>query len=190
MAFERAWMIVKDVDFKIPSPSDKPPSYLDRDANLAFHGSQLPHWFAHENPWGPDELSEDDFVQSIKDEMRRRKGELVMAPYMDYKVGDFGDALEDFEGGGFLTPHHDKEAVLGELERASLVRALMGAGIVDRREMSDAIDEADNAMSRGWYSPGHTQVSGPPPERSDWDDTPQKRAWLTTQLGRDGMEEY
>lgn len=237
MAFERAWMIVKDVDFRLPRPTDSVPSFLDPDANLAFHGSKIPHSWNWDNPYGQNPAinpvtgkewenpeidpltgekwpNKEDFWSSIGWEMAFRAaregrkaptelkvgddvqwsgdGEFVLPPpYMDYEVGDFGDALEDFKpAGSFLTRHHGDEQVLDELERAGLVRALNDAGIVGRKEMTDAIEEVDNASRRGWYSQGHTQVSGPPPKRSDWDDTPQKRAWLTTQLGRDEMEEY
>jgi len=210
MVFERAWAVAKGVDFRLPSPSDKPPSYLDRDANLAFHGSRLPNWYAHENPWGDDELSPEDFAQSITDELRRRKGELVMAPHMDYEVGDFGDALEDFTSGGFFERRDERDSVLLELERAGMVRALMDAGIVNRREISDALDETTFASGRGKWSPGQIQIGGPPvfprqtyrhgPYGTEYAQDqnerhrlqreheakypePQRRGWLTTQLG-------
>ena len=42
MVFEQAWSIVKDVDFRIPRPSDPPAKYTEPNAVLAFHGSKIP----------------------------------------------------------------------------------------------------------------------------------------------------
>ena len=42
MAFEQAWSIVKDVDFKIPRPVDPPAKYTEPNAVLAFAGSKIP----------------------------------------------------------------------------------------------------------------------------------------------------
>ena len=260
MVFEQAWSIVKDVDFKIPRPTDAAPTYLDQDANLAFRGSAIPHWWNWENPHGQrddinpvtgkewenphvDEFgtkwpNRDDFSASIAWEMAFRaakegrkipksieigrgemggfeipiKDEFILPPpYMDYEVGDFGEDMHEGKDAGLLlSRHHGLENVRDEIERASLVRALMDAGIVDRKEISDALDEASYASGRGVWSSDQKQVGGPPmfPQQTyrqgphgteDAQDQneryrlqeehekkypePQGRLWLTTQLG-------
>lgn len=276
MVFEQAWNIVKDVDFRIPKPTGKPPSYTDEDANLAFRGSKIPNWWNWDNPHGqnpainpvtgkeweehvidPDTGEKwptaDDFWDAIAWEIAfkagkeggkaptelsvgddvmwtdsnqfgptgKRGGAFVVAPpYMDYKVGDFGEALEDFDDANFK-PFGDriirdsKDTVFDELERASIVRAVMDAGLVSRREIETALDETSYADARGWRSRGQVQVSGPPlfPEQTyrrgpegiteyaqDQNERfrlqqeheakypePQRRGWLTTQLGGRGL---
>jgi len=52
--FSKAWDFVKDVDFKLPSPIGRPPSYLDEDANLAFRGSRIPHFSSFMYPFDSD----------------------------------------------------------------------------------------------------------------------------------------
>lgn len=52
--FSKAWDLVKDVDFKIPSPIGRPPSYFDEDANLAFRGSRIPHFSSFMYPFDSD----------------------------------------------------------------------------------------------------------------------------------------
>jgi len=42
MIFEKAWDVAKDVDFRMPLPLEKPPSWIDADANLAISGSLIP----------------------------------------------------------------------------------------------------------------------------------------------------
>ena len=42
MIFEKAWGVAKDVDFRMPLPLEKPPSWIDADANLAISGSLIP----------------------------------------------------------------------------------------------------------------------------------------------------
>jgi len=265
MAFERAWNVVKDVDFRIPRPADPVPSFLDPDANLAFRGSKIPHSWNWDNPYGRNPAinpvtgkewenpvidpvtgekwpNRDDFWESVAWEAAFRAaregrkapteikvgddvqwsgdGDFVLPPpYMDYEVGDFGDALEDFKTANhFISRHHGDQQVLDELERASLVRALNDAGIVGRKEMTDAIEEAWFADARGTRSPKQVQVSGPPlfPEQTyrigpegiieyaqDQRERarlereheakypePQRRGWLTTQLGGPEEDEY
>ncbi len=221
MAFEQAWSIVKDVDFKIPRPGDAAPTYLDQDANLAFRGSAIPHWWNWENPHGQrddinpvtgkewenphvDEFgmkwpNRDDFLASIAWEMAFRaakegrkipksigigrgepggfeipvKDEFILPPpYIDYEVGDFGEDMhEGEEAKGFLTGHQGIEGVIDEVERASLVRALMEAGIVGEEEIETALDEASFADTRGTF---HTEQS----KRLD-----SGRGSMTTQIG-------
>ncbi|MGB0164885.1 MAG: hypothetical protein ACPF9I_05700 [Candidatus Thalassarchaeaceae archaeon] len=52
--FNEAWNLIKDVDFKIPSPIGRPPSYFDEDANLAFRGSRIPHFSSFMYPFDSD----------------------------------------------------------------------------------------------------------------------------------------
>ena len=52
--FSKAWDLVKDVDFKIPSPIGRPPSYFDEVANLAFRGSRIPHFSGFMYPFDSD----------------------------------------------------------------------------------------------------------------------------------------
>lgn len=124
MVFEQAWSIVKDVDFRIPTPAKPATKYTEPNAVLAFHGSKTP-------------LSR--IPQDTMDEWQS-------------EVGDFGVGMhEGEEARGFLTRHQGIEEVMNELERASLVRAFMEAGIVGERELEDALDEVSFANSRGEY---------------------------------------
>ncbi len=259
MVFERAWAVVKDVDFRLPRPTDSVPSFLDPDANLAFRGSKIPHSWNWDNPYGRNFAinpvtgkqwenpvidpngslwpNKNDFWESVAWEAAFRAaregrkapteikvgddvqwsgdGDFVLPPpYMDYEVGDFGERMEDFTPGSF----YPGQQVLNELERAGLVRALNDAGIVGRKEMTDAIEEAGYADERGTLSGKQVQVSGPPlfPEQTyrrgpegiteyaqDQNERfrlqqeheakypePQRRGWLTTQLGGPEEDEY
>ena len=55
-AFNRAWDLVKDVDFKLPKATDGPPTYTDKDAQLAFRGSRIPHWSNYLQPFSDDPM--------------------------------------------------------------------------------------------------------------------------------------
>ena len=132
MAFEQAWAIVKDVDFRIPRPIDSPAKYTEPNAVLAFHGSKIPMIHTH--------------------------GKTIGLPTSAgrSKVGDFGEDMHEGKGAGsFLTPHHGITQVMDEIERASLVRAIMEAGIVDEKEIEEALDEAAFADMRGTYHTRH-----------------------------------
>jgi hypothetical protein len=151
MVFEQAWSIVKDVDFRIPRPSDPPAKYTEPNAVLAFHGSKIPMMHTHDKSLG------------IPTEAGR------------FEVGDFGEDMhEGKEAGAFLSYHHGLENVRDELERASLVRALMEAGIVGEEEIESALDEASFADMRGTFHAEHFPES----KRLD-----SGRGFMTTQIG-------
>ena len=129
MVFEQAWSIVKDVDFRIPRPVDPPAKYTEPNAVLAFAGSKIPMIHTHE--------------QSV--------GLPISAGRLE--VGDFGEDMhEGRDNHSFTSYHHGIQQVMDEIERASLVRAIMEAGIVDERQIEDALDEAAFADMRGEYS--------------------------------------
>ena len=147
-----------------------------------------------------------------------REGKIIVPPKMDYEIGDFTDSQRDFTSGHFIDPTSGKDELLAELDRASMVRAIMDAGITDREILETALDEAWYAAGRFPRSPGQVQVSGPPlfPEQTyrigpegiteyaqDQRERarlkreheakypePQRRGWLTTQLGGPEQEEY
>ena len=195
MVFEQAWNIVKDVDFRIPKPTGKPPSYTDEDANLAFRGSKIPNWFDRLHPFSDDPMinprtgdrfgvdsdkgdktsyyygrggPEDESPSSVEynpvteeyeptwralmdaSRFKRdvREGKIVVPPKRDYAIGDFTDSQRDFESSWIQTAS-GKDELLNELERASMVRALMDAGLIGERQIETALDEASFADSRG-----------------------------------------
>ena len=270
MVFDMAWDLVKDVDFKLPKPTDGPPTYTDKDAQLAFRGSRIPHWYYYLHPFSDDPMinprtgdrfgidsergyetsnyrgmggPKEDFyndefqstveydpltgeyiptMRALMDAAKFKKdvkeGKIIVPPRMDYEIGDFTDSQRDFTSGHFIEPASGKDDLLNELERASLVRAIMDAGITDREILEIALDEASYADGRGTRSPGQVQVSGPPlfPEQTyrigpegiieyaqDQNERfrlqreheakypePQRRLWLTTQLGGPEEDEY
>ena len=192
MVFEKAWNLVKDVDFKLPQIMNGPPSYSDKDAILAFRGSKIPNWHNYLHPFsndpmidartgdrfgvdsekgyktsnyfemgGPkDDFYNDKFQSSVEydhitgeyiptgkallDEAKFkdmvREGIITVPPRMDYDIGDFTDSQQDFED-SFIQPASGKSELLYELERASLVRALMDAGITDKKIIEMALDK-------------------------------------------------
>ena len=271
MIFEKAWDVAKDVDFRIPKVNERPPSYTDLDANLAFRGSRIPHWYDYHQPFSEDpmvnprtgdrygidsergyetsnyremggpkeDFFNDEFESSVeydpfsgeyiptwralmdaaKFKKDVREGKIIVPPKMDYEIGDFTDSQRDFTSGSVFTePASGKDDLLNELERASLVRAIMDAGITDREILETALDEASYAAGRFPRSLGQVQVSGPPlfPEQTfrigpegiieyaqDQRERfrlqqeheakypePQRRGWLTTQLGGPEREVY
>lgn len=216
MIFEKAWNLVKDVDFKLPKITDGPPTYTDKDAILAFRGSKIPNWHSYLHPFsndpmidartgdrfgidsekgyktsnyfemgGPkDDFYNDEFQSSVEydpftgeyiptmralfDEAKFkdmvREGIITVPPRMDYDIGDFTDSQQDFEDAFFLEPTSGKTELLDEIERASLVRALMNAGITDKEIMEMALDETSFIQSRGpWNSetPFQTTIRQP-----------------------------
>ena len=73
-----------------------------------------------------------------------------------FEVGDFGEAMhEGTKANSFISPQHNVRQVMDEIERASLVRALMDAGIVSEREIEEALDEAAFADMRGTFHTRH-----------------------------------
>jgi|TARA_R110002110_G_scaffold18472_1_gene77556 hypothetical protein len=151
MVFEQAWSIVKDVDFRIPRPSDPPAKYTEPNAVLAFHGSKIPMMHTHDKSLG----------------IRTEAGQ--------FEVGDFGEDMhEGKEAGSFLSYHHGLENVRDEIERASLVRALMEAGIVGEEEIESALDETSFADMRGTFHAEHFPES----KRLD-----SGKGFMTTQIG-------
>ena len=85
---------------------------------------------------------------------------------------------EGKEAGAFLSYHHGLENVRDELERASLVRALMEAGIVGEEEIESALDEASFADMRGTFHAEHFPES----KRLI-----AKGGFMTTQIGGRGI---
>jgi hypothetical protein len=158
--FEEVWSLIKDVDFKFPDPLTKPSS-IDEDAVLAFRGSKLPsfgHYYPYnerdninpvtgkewENPT-TDPLTGElwpnpkDFMESIKFDLARRKGEVIEAPTIDYEVGDFDEKMKDNSEGGFLSRWHP-DFLYAEIERAGLMRALRDANIMTDEEKMKIYD--------------------------------------------------
>ena len=169
MAFEQAWAIVKDVDFRIPRPIDSPAKYTEPNAVLAFHGSKIPMIHTHEQRGHP-------IYRTFLNESLR----LPLRSAGRYEVGDFGEDMhEGKEAGSFLTPHHGITQVMDEIERASLVRAIMEAGIVDEREIEGALDEAAFADMRGEFHTRHH------PETRRMGN---ERGVMTTRLGGGDLE--
>ena len=228
MIFEKAWDLVKDVDFKLPKATDGPPTYTDKDAQLAFRGSRIPHWYNYLHPFsndpminprtgdrfgvdsergyetsnyrgmgGPKEdFYNDEFQSSVEYDpltgeyiptMRAlmdaakfkkdvKEGKIIVPPKMDYDIGDFTDSQRDFTESFFLQPASGKTELLDEIERASLVRAIMNAGITDKEIMETALDEISHAQMRGEYNsrtPFQTTIDG---------------AYRTNRLGGDDLD--
>ena len=156
MAFEQAWSIVKDVDFRIPRPVDPPAKYTEPNAVLAFHGSKIPMIHTHDKTIG------------------------LPTSAGQFGVGDFGEDMhEGKEAGSFLTQNQGIGQVMDEIERASLVRAIMEAGIVDEREIEEALDEVAFANMRGEF---HTR-NYPETRRMG-----NERGVMTTRLGGGDLE--
>ncbi len=137
MAFEQAWSIVKDVDFIIPKPVDPPAKYTEPNAVLAFAGSKIPMM----HTWDEDRQARQGQFHGLPPNAGR------------LEVGDFGEDMhEGRDNHSFTSYHHGLKEVMDEIERASLVRAIMEAGIVDERQIEDALAEASFADMRGEYS--------------------------------------
>ena len=165
-AFESAWALLK-TDMRLPNPIRKRPSWTDPHANLAVYGSRIPNFRAFEqgeNPIiPPDEFNMDSFMESVRHELERRRGERVFAPVMNYDVGDFGDNMKDGiidESFSLRCPEDvarpfkaerdlGAEALLFELERASMINALNDAGIFDEKSLADITDIAFQYMDSG-----------------------------------------
>ena len=169
MAFEQAWSIVKDVDFRIPKPVDSPAKYTEPNAVLAFAGSKIPMIHTHEQSVG------------------------LPTSAGRFEVGDFGEDMhEGKEVGAFLSHHHGLENVMDEIKRASLVRAIIEAGIVDQGQIEDALDEAAFADMRGEYH-SYDPEREESLERLGWPKTPESsfsskrlgsgKGSMTTRLG-------
>ena len=105
-----------------------------------------------------------------------KEGKIIVPPKMDYDIGDFTDSQRDFTESFFLQPASGKTEVLDEIERASLVRAIMNAGITDKEIMETALDEIAHAQMRGEYNsrtPFQTTIDG---------------AYRTNRLGGDDLD--
>jgi len=151
MVFEQAWAIVKDVDFRIPRPVDPPAKYTEPNAVLAFAGSKIPMTHTHERSVGLPTSAE------------------------QFEVGDFGEHMHEGEEiKEELTGHQGIERVIDEVERASLVRALMEAGIVGVEEIETALDEALFADRRWPFHAKHF------PQSKKLDSG---KGFMTTQIG-------
>ena len=139
-AFDGAWLLLK-TDMRLPGPQDVP-QYADSHANLAFYGSANPDWRRHWNPY-PENMSNDDFAQSIRDEIARRKGEMVIPPLRDYEIGDFSEALQEGEKSKTFGGERNMgiQQLYGELDRASVVEALHNAGIHDIASLENILEE-------------------------------------------------
>ena len=137
MVFEQAWSIVKDVDFRIPRPVDPPAKYTEPNAVLAFAGSKIPMM----HTWDEDRQARQGQFHGLPTNAGR------------LEVGDFGEDMhEGTDNDSFISYHHGIKEVWDEIERASLVRAIIEAGSVDQGQIEDALDEAAVADMRGEYS--------------------------------------
>ena len=160
--FDMAWKIAKDVDFRMPRPVDPPAKYTDPNAVLAFIGSKIP--MIHTNRYGLQLPNRD--TQGIP--MTGGEGGAGI------RIGDFGEAMHEGEISSPFSRQHGIGDVMDEIQRASLVRAIMEAGIVDEREIEEALDEAAFADARGTF---HTR-NNPETRRMD-----NERGVMTTRLG-------
>ncbi len=169
MVFEQAWAIVKDVDFRIPRPVDPPAKYTEPNAVLAFAGSKIPMIHTHEQSVG------------------------LPTSAGRFEVGDFGEDMhEGTDNDSFTSYHHGIKEVRDEIERASLVRAIIEAGIVDQGQIEDALDEAAFADMRGEYS-SYNPEREESLEQLGWPKTPESsfsskrlgsgKGSMTTRLG-------
>ena len=172
MIFEKAWDVVKDVDFRMPLPLEKPPSWIDADANLALPSSLIP---PVEHSFDLSGIDENFF------------------PYVSNT--DVGAFEPENETKSSLLAPSPMDNMIEEVTRASLVRALMNSGIVTENELLTALDEYYNADARGERSKGQQLVRTIPDEKSPFSITkpslktmtPSKygrKLWLTTELNK------
>lgn len=170
MIFQKAWNVAKDVDFRMPLPHEKPPSWIDADATLALPASLIP-------PAGKGvDLSEID------------------ENFVPYVLNTDVGAFEPGETKWLGAPD-PMDNMIQEVTRASIIRALMNSGIVTENELLTALDEYHNADARGERSRGQQLVRTIPDEKSPFritkpslkTNTPPKygrKLWLTTELNK------
>ena len=117
-----------------------------------------------------------------------KEGKIIVPPKMDYDIGDFTDSQRDFTDSFFFQPSSGKTEVLDEIERASLVRAIMDAGITDKEIMEMALDETFFSQSRGpWNSktPFQTTIRQPRFVRGEGN---KDGVYRTNRLGGDDLD--